>query len=459
MKHIKLLFLSALVLLMYCTEKEVETNFDKIVFSGDIINSSKDSLSLYLNQEKVHSIAIDSSGSFSDTFDIEDGFYVLRIGSEYTDIYLTKGNHLFLKIDELNFDESILYSGVGANENNYLAQKVLLEIKLRNVYSPMLTIELSEADFLVKLDSIRQVKLTLLKNKDSLSSSFTAMEEKIINYETKKEMLMYPLYMDYYKPESGYVVSEKYPKPLDGLPLDDESLAQHKAYLNLLQEKFILVNEEEIEENDSIDAKVNLIQIINEQVANKVVKESLLYYVVKNEINYAEDVEAYFLAFSQVASNEENITKIATKYNKLKLISKGQVSPSFAFKNIDGEATSLEDLRGKLVYIDLWATWCGPCLREIPALKALERELHGKDIHFVSIASNCDKEDWKKMLVDKELSGIQLFAEEDERSFHNAYIVKSIPRFILLDKEGVIIDSNAKRPSDPDLKEEIMSYL
>ena len=458
MKNIKLIFLSILVLLMYCTEKEEEVNFDEIVFSGVIINSSKDSLNLYLNQEKVHSIAIDSSGTFSDTFELEDGFYTLRIGAEFTNVYLTKGSHLTLKIDENNFDESLEYNG-GANENNYLAQKVLQEIKLRNVYSPMLTIELSETDFLAKLDSIENVKLALLKSQDSLSSSFTAMEEKIINYETKKEMLMYPLYMDYYKPENEYVVSENYPKPLKKIPLDDESLAQHKAYLNLLQEKFILVNEEEIEGNDSIDAKVNLIQIINEQVANKVVKESFLYYVVKNEINYAEDVEAYFSAFSQVASNEENIAKIATKYNKLKLISKGQFSPSFAFRNIDGETTSLEDLRGKLVYIDLWATWCGPCLREIPALKALESEMHDEDIHFVSIASNCDKEDWKNMLVEKELGGIQLFAEEDEQDFHAAYIVNSIPRFILLDKEGKIIDSNAKRPSNPELKEEIQSYF
>ena len=65
---------------------------------------------------------------------------------------------------------------------------------------------------------------------------------------------------------------------------------------------------------------------------------------------------------------------------------KGAPSPSFVdYENYNGGKTSLADLKGKYVYIDVWATWCGPCKAEIPSLKKIEKEYHGKNIAFVSV--------------------------------------------------------------------------
>lgn len=143
------------------------------------------------------------------------------------------------------------------------------------------------------------------------------------------------------------------------------------------------------------------------------------------------------------------------KRKMLEEFSKGTPSPKFVdYENYAGGTMSLDDLKGKYVYIDLWATWCGPCKKEFPFLKEVEKAYHDKNIAFVSISIDSPKahQKWKDMVKDKELGGIQLYAKGDQK-FTEAYKVRGIPRFILLDTEGKIINADAPRPSSPKLKE------
>ena len=143
----------------------------------------------------------------------------------------------------------------------------------------------------------------------------------------------------------------------------------------------------------------------------------------------------------------------------------GSPSPGFnEYENYKGGTTSLSDLKGKYAYIDVWATWCGPCKAEIPSLKELEKDYHGKNIAFVSMSIDDDRshqgswelanKDWREMIADKELGGIQIFAPQGWKSdFVTDYKIKGIPRFILIDPEGNIVDPSAPRPSNPALRE------
>ncbi|MEO8535326.1 MAG: TlpA disulfide reductase family protein [Flavobacterium sp.] len=152
-----------------------------------------------------------------------------------------------------------------------------------------------------------------------------------------------------------------------------------------------------------------------------------------------------------------------TQYNKTtglkkhqdEVLPKGKISPKFTnYENYNGTKTSLDDFKGKFVYIDLWATWCAPCKKEIPFLKNYEKEFRGQNIVFVSISTDRvkDHDKWKKMVNELKLTGVQLFANGD-LSFENAYEVTSIPRFILIDPQGNIADPDAPRPSEDRLKE------
>ena len=150
------------------------------------------------------------------------------------------------------------------------------------------------------------------------------------------------------------------------------------------------------------------------------------------------------------------------KLEMRKLFAKGTISPTFSnYENHRGGTTSLSDLKGKYVYIDIWATWCGPCKVEIPYLKKLESKYHDRNIEFVSISVDDDRRSgtmdkaydaWRKMVTEKELTGVQLFTGNGWKAdFVQDYKVSGIPRFILIAPDGTIVNADAPRPSSEKL--------
>ncbi|MEQ6123283.1 TlpA disulfide reductase family protein [Pseudotenacibaculum sp. MALMAid0570] len=149
-------------------------------------------------------------------------------------------------------------------------------------------------------------------------------------------------------------------------------------------------------------------------------------------------------------------------------LEKGKPAPEFVnYEDFKGGKKSLKDFRGNFVYIDVWATWCRPCLAQIPYLKKLEKEFEGKNISFVSIStdnkdrSNGDwskaRKKWATMVKDKNLGGTQLWAGKDHIRFSQEYLIRGIPRFILIDPEGNIVNHNEIRPSDPKISDYLIS--
>ena len=124
-------------------------------------------------------------------------------------------------------------------------------------------------------------------------------------------------------------------------------------------------------------------------------------------------------------------------------------APDFSLADINGKRFDLSDFKGKYVYMDIWATWCGPCKVQIPFMKQLEEEFRDAPIHFVSISvdSEDDKPVWAKMVRENEMSGVQLFAGR-ENNFGYDYKIQYIPTFIILDKDGNIMNPSAPAPMD-----------
>jgi len=194
---------------------------------------------------------------------------------------------------------------------------------------------------------------------------------------------------------------------------------------------------------------------------------------IKNYKNAYEELKKEYTSvdsthLANMDKNVEGSAKQITQYMASKIalraqFKKGSPSPTFAnYENFAGGNTSLADLKGKYIYMDIWATWCGPCKAEIPSLKKVEKQFEGKNVEFVSISvdegrgynGNPDEayKGWKKMITDKELGGVQLLADNGFRSaFIQDYKINGIPRFILVDPEGNIVNADAPRPSNPQL--------
>ena len=214
---------------------------------------------------------------------------------------------------------------------------------------------------------------------------------------------------------------------------------------NYIQEKFKIGNEFMnisdyfILEKDDFDKKLTL--------ARTTFDNLLIKY---------ENLDPEF-AKAEKENNQQLYTTLTENYeaqnNLKKNTAKGSPSPEFNnYENVQGGTNSLSDFKGKYVYIDVWATWCGPCKQQIPFLQSLEEEYHDKNIEFVSISIDQPnlKDTWKNMISNKNMSGVQLFANGDQ-SFASAYQISGIPRFILIDPKGNIVEANAPRPSDKNL--------
>jgi peroxiredoxin len=139
----------------------------------------------------------------------------------------------------------------------------------------------------------------------------------------------------------------------------------------------------------------------------------------------------------------------------------GKPAPNFKLDNLDGGKTSLSDLKGKVVYMDIWATWCRPCLEEMKKGKKLKEAFaDNKDVVFLYVSIDKEEQKWKNYVKSNHISGVHLISREGtEEGILERYDVPYIPRFVLIDKEGNIVQYEAKAPSDVSLVQDIKALL
>ena len=138
----------------------------------------------------------------------------------------------------------------------------------------------------------------------------------------------------------------------------------------------------------------------------------------------------------------------AIEEGEVKVLKKGDLCPKFVFKDTEGKEVSLERFKGKYVVIDVWASWCQPCKREFPYLKKLEEKCKNKNIVFVSISSDAQERRWRFELgfLQEKLT-LQWWIDGNEE-FSRNFEITTLPRMIILDKEGRIAELKLPKPSD-----------
>jgi thiol-disulfide isomerase/thioredoxin len=137
-----------------------------------------------------------------------------------------------------------------------------------------------------------------------------------------------------------------------------------------------------------------------------------------------------------------------------------EAAANFKLEDFSGNIISLNSLKGKVIYLDIWATWCMPCRAQFPKAEELKIYFEGKDVAFVYVSTDTDKNKWKKFVNDKKLNGIHLFADNNfNTEYSKKYGIKGIPRFMLFDKWGNIYSYDALRPGQFGIEEEIEKLL
>ena len=174
------------------------------------------------------------------------------------------------------------------------------------------------------------------------------------------------------------------------------------------------------------------------------------------------ETDSVFADFKKTYHNSIYLPVLTKGYNEWLAIAPGNPAPDFEGYTREGKKVSIKDLKGKVVYIDAWATWCVSCVGEIPASKKLQQEFaEVENIQFLNVSVDTNKSDWENFLNDdKSWGGLHIILEPEKiDSFYTTYKLFGVPGFILIDQSGNIVNMKAPHPSDEKLSMEIKKLL
>ena len=397
--------------------------------------------------DKTYEIVMDETGVGSVDVDVKDESFVTfdypRVMQ--ADLYLLEGKDLEISFDLKKRAADLAVKCDDGGINNYLFDLMMKGAISREDY------KLEESEFLKKIDQLIEGRIKDLSSK-SFSKKFKKIQEENLTFSIAKNLAEYPMYFAWATNNKEYKASEKYYQKLESFIKDKSSLLNLNSYKGFMAAAINTIASKNIEGYQPLKVAEESSKMAS-KLKTQALKDELIFNYTEGVISRSgvDGTEELLELFKSNVKDTEKVKAVNELVSKWSKLAEGQPSPKFNYEDINGKMVSLDDLKGKYVYIDCWATWCGPCCKEIPHLQELEHDYASKNIHFVSISCDKNKNAWETKVKNDKLGGVQLIIGRD-RSFMDAYMVSGIPRFILLDKDGNIVKADAPRPSTKEIR-------
>lgn len=452
-----LIFVILLSVLISCKQETDEKKDKETLITGEIENIRDENILIYYNNAS-RTLTANSEGFFKTEIDIAEPTYVyFSNGMNNAVFFANPGEEISFTGNYHQFIKTLIFDGSNENINEYLRKQ--LEI----IHSAGLNTEqfMFAADANIFIASYNLLKKELMDNLQNFKSGDLFENEDFSNIEKiRLKYMPLPLLLQYYSrtksqsEETNKSLTNLINSTLAELDINNSELLSIREYIDFLSEyvHYLFMNkiiEEQLEIFTIEDYAEILFGIIDNEFSDeKILEEMYLNKVDEIVNNYGvSGMNPYFDKLKEMTDNKERLKPIQDIFDVWENVAPGKPSADFAFPDIDGNIYTLDDFKGKYLYIDVWATWCGPCIREIPHLKELKKKYANRNIEIIAISVDENKTDWENYVNNQNLEGVQLYAGGWNNNFVQHFMITGIPRFILLDKEGMIIDANAPRPS------------
>lgn len=373
-----------------------------------------------------------------------------RNGDQQTSLFLSPGDDLRLTLDAAKFDETLHYTGSGSAANNYLAQSALRFTLARPDHPQRKIGTATPAQMVAAADAYRQEQRAFLAAyvaEHPVPAIFRAYVRQNADFERANALLYYGGFHAG-RPElnTGAIPADFYDFLAPLRPAQDSALALgSRAYLGLL----LSWADAHLPKNDQ-PTEAALLASAQAAFGNGRSRDIALAHYVYRRFGYQplEQVVPQIAIFQRLNRDSTLARTVRARYRQTLAVLPGQPAPAFTLLDNTGKKVSLSDLRGKVVYLDFWGTWCSPCLNEIPASHELAKKFAGREVVFVYIDVNDKEEKWQQTLAAKyQLSPGSVHLRSPDNAVPAAYNVQGYPTYWVIGRDGRIVSTRAPRPS------------
>ena len=400
-------------------------------------------------QEERVPLVVDAEGKYYFATELQDPVLAyLRCGDQSLKIYLFPGDKINIDFDVNNFPNSVRMEGKSAALNTYLLEEA-------KAFAPQFEVlvmksETSGAedfmDFAKSLHKKRSQFFDKYKKKNDLSSTDEGFIKSNVDYSYATMMFNYEDIQEYVQRKDEIVLPKNFYSFLKNIPISMEGVLPNINYVDFINQ--YLEHQKEQGDNRFLTTS---------ELAKQYFKGEVLAFVQAKELAtkcqlgkahlYGNSIQEF------IASNEhEQYNNVLRSiYNENKPIQTGSTAPDFALTDIDGHSVQLSDLKGKVVCIDFWATWCRPCIKSMTYSQRMINQYKGKDVVFLYVSMDENPSTWEAYVKAQGLNGQHVNASSGKgylSDIAKLYKVKQLPTYVVVDKAGKVAFNKAGSPGN-----------
>lgn len=388
--------------------------------------------------------------------------------NQFLTLFLFPGDSIAVTASGEQLRETIQCNGKGGERNQFLAQYCRrYESDIAEIAEIAAMTNKDAGEYRYHADQQRQEKLNLLSTafKTAPETAFFRFAEAKIGTEWANNLFDYPMVNAM---KNNKMTADLTPTYYDFLKEGLDLSNPHALFLPRYAELLKKVMAQRIRPiSTAKDYDHSRYYADRHELAKKSIDNKPLHFFQAQNIIDAltygkvDDIIASYQDFIDNCPYIEFRTTVEAAYTKAAQLMAGKPAPDFVLTDATGSSVSLRSLQGKAVYLDFWASWCAPCRAEMPNSKQLYEKLRrdGAAVEFVYISIDENPETWLKTIQSLGLEGKQLLTLGLQSETAQAYNIKGVPRYIIIDSRGMIADSNAKRPSESGTEADILRAI